>query len=178
MDPTPPPVLLLPPGDGDRPDERDDLVVPAGWQVRPGFDLPAEPWDLRPAQVVCVGTVDDAASAEAAMTAVARGAGLALLVALQGAPRHRFLEDLHKVSEPEPYQPGAAASSAASLTPAQRDLLDALAEGATVTAAAAALHVSRRTANRLLADARSQLGVDTTAAAVRRWIGLRPSPGR
>ena len=49
-------------------------------------------------------------------------------------------------------------------------LLDLLVQGRTVTEAAAALGMSRRTANRRLAELRSELGVDTTieaAAAVR-----------
>lgn len=48
-------------------------------------------------------------------------------------------------------------------------LLDAVAAGETVTAAVSRLHISRRTANRRLAEARRILGVRTTAEAVARW---------
>ena len=55
------------------------------------------------------------------------------------------------------------------LSAEQRDLLAALSGGATVTEAALALFVSRRTANRRLAEARYLLGVTTNAEAVTRW---------
>ena len=45
-----------------------------------------------------------------------------------------------------------------------------------VTAAAATLNVSRRTANRMLADARAELGVNSNAAAARRWVSARTEP--
>src|SRR5437899_2107313 len=55
---------------------------------------------------------------------------------------------------------------AAALEPDRRRLLALLAGGATVDEAARQLHVSRRTAQRWLAQIRSSLGVATTAAAV------------
>mgnify|MGYP000721064339 CR=1 FL=1 len=164
MDPTPP-VLLLPEGPADEIVDRD--VAPPGWRAHHGFDLPDEPWDLADQRLVCIGTVDDEASARAAIAAVARGVGLAVRVSHRGSGRHRFLEDLHKIATPVAYEAQARATTDA-LTPIQRALLDALARGETVTAAAQDLHVSRRTANRLLADARSQLGVETNAEAIRR----------
>ncbi len=176
MDPTPPPVLLLPADPASLGAALDEVVAPDGWLVHDGFDLPSEPWDLHAARLLCVGTVDDEVAAQAAITAIARGAGLAVRITLRAAGRHRFLDDLHKVGEPVAYAPpGALATSR--LAPDQRDLLDALAGGATVTAAAMALHVSRRTANRMLADARTQLGVDSNAEAVRRWVADRARLG-
>jgi DNA-binding NarL/FixJ family response regulator len=64
------------------------------------------------------------------------------------------------------------------LEPDHRRLLAFLAGGATVDEAAGELHVSRRTAQRWLAEIRSNLGVETTAAAVVRGapeqVGVRP----
>jgi DNA-binding CsgD family transcriptional regulator len=52
------------------------------------------------------------------------------------------------------------------LIPEQRALLDRLADGATIAAAAAAEFVSLRTANRRIAKARALFGVRTTREAV------------
>jgi DNA-binding NarL/FixJ family response regulator len=174
MDPTPPPVLLLPDGPSSAPGD-DDVVPPTGWQVHQGFDLPDDPWDVSARRLLCVGIVADDASARAAIAAVARGAGLALRITHRGSGRHRFLEDLHKVAAPVPYEPSRPASTDG-LDALQRSLLDALAHGVTVTAAAQDLHVSRRTANRLLADARAKLTVDSNAAAVRAWLASHDGP--
>jgi DNA-binding NarL/FixJ family response regulator len=173
MQPTPPPVLLLPPDPV--PASAEGIVAPPGWTVHPGFDLPAEPWDVRASRVLCVGTVDDDDAAQRAMAAITRGAGLAVRIALRGAAHHRFLDDLHRVGEPVPYAPPCA-PAIGRLTHEQRHLLDALAGGVTVTAAAATLNVSRRTANRMLADARAELGVNSNAAAARRWVSARTEP--
>ena len=72
-------------------------------------------------------------AAQLAMTALARGAGLVIAITLEGSLRHRFLEDLHKVAAPIPYEPPASTTGAA-LGPTHAQLLDALARGATVTA--------------------------------------------
>jgi DNA-binding CsgD family transcriptional regulator len=53
----------------------------------------------------------------------------------------------------------------------QRQLLRLLADGLSVAEAAAFLHLSRRTAERRLAEARAVLGVATTAEAVLRASG-------
>ena len=52
------------------------------------------------------------------------------------------------------------------LIPEQRALLDRLADGATIAAAAEAEFVSLRTANRRIAKARALFGVRTTREAV------------
>ena len=108
MDPTPP-VLLLPEGPADEIVDRD--VAPPGWRAHHGFDLPDEPWDLADQRLVCIGTVDDEASARAAIAAVARGVGLAVRVSHRGSGRHRFLEDLHKIATPVAYEAQARATT-------------------------------------------------------------------
>lgn len=172
MEPTGPPVLLLAAGDATR------FTGLDGWTWHPGFDVEDSPWDLGERRMICVGVVDDARTA-VALGLVARGAALAVELQAQGAVRHRFLEDLHKLGAAVGTPDGAApADTAALLRPLQQELLDALAAGSTVTAAAEASHVSRRTANRALADARSRLGATTNAAAVRRWLASRPPAQR
>jgi DNA-binding NarL/FixJ family response regulator len=58
------------------------------------------------------------------------------------------------------------------LEPEQRRLVSLLASGKTVDEAARTLHLSRRTAQRRLADIRNRLGVPTTAAAVASSVRL------
>ncbi len=166
MAPPGPPVLLLEPGTAA------DLPVPAGWTGHRGLDPGDAPWDLAERPTLCIGVVDEDAVGPA-LELVQRGAALAVEVALRAAARHRFLEDLHKLGARVTTDPAVLQRDPA-LPPLQQQLLDALAAGATVTAAADAAHVSRRTANRALADARTLLGVDTNAAAIRRWRAVHP----
>ena len=62
--------------------------------------------------------------------------------------------------------------SAPTLGQEQRKLLTLLASGSTVEEAARVLHLSRRTAQRRLADIRRRLGAPTTAAAVASSVRL------
>ena len=146
------------------------LEVPQPWEGRDGFALPAAPWDLHGRRWVCVGTVDGPVAAGDALAALARGVGLAIEVDLPGGARRRFLEDVHKAGDVGGLDRGPLDD----LGDEHRRLLDALAGGETVTTAAERLHLSRRTANRRLAEARQVLGVDATAAAVSRWAAIRP----
>lgn len=140
-------------------------LVPPGWTTRSGFDLPAAPWDLGHRRWICVGTVSDRATAGDAVAAAARGVGLIVALDLDGESERRLLEDLDRVGVVSDVGP-----TASGLTAPQAALLQALAQGQTLIAAAERFHVSRRTAHRWLADARQQLGVATTAEAVTRWL--------
>ena len=60
-------------------------------------------------------------------------------------------------------------------TPEQRALLERLANGETIAAAAAAEFLSLRTANRRIAQAREALGVRTTREAVLAYLRQRRS---
>ncbi len=93
---------------------------------------------------------------------------MVVAVALHGAGLHRFLEDLAKLGPVARTTPALP-----TFTPEQEQLLELLSHGVTLTAAATELAVSRRTANRLLADVRARLGVRSTAEAVRRWVEVR-----
>lgn len=161
MAPQPTPLVIL---------DDPSAPIPPGWRVVDGFDLDGRSWDLTGQRVVCRGRVEDEATAAASVLALARGAGLHVEVALTGDARRRYLEDLHRIGAPAV---GSTPPAAAQLPAEQQELLDLLASGATVTAAATAMHRSRRTVNRILADARERLGVATTAEAVARWAQLK-----
>lgn len=170
MSAVPPPIWRVASIDLRRPT---DPVVADGWTVRDGFDLPTTPWDLSRRRWVCRGEVADHDLAAAATSALARGVGLVIAVGLAGDDRRRFEEDLIRtgqlVLDDDPTN---------GLGPDHTALLDGLAEGLSVTAAAARAHVSRRTANRRLAEVRARLGVGSTAEAVTRWSGRSTPSGQ
>lgn len=143
----------------------------AGWHPQDGFDLPGTPWDLSDRRILCVGVVDTEDRAVAAVTALSRGAGLAISLAASGPTRLRLLEDLHRLGDVISPS-GSSGSAEVGLDDEQRGLMQALAEGATVTEAAHRMHMSRRTASRRLGEVRQALGVESTAEAVARWTDL------
>ena len=141
-------------------------LAPPAWSARPGFDLPSTPWDLTERRWVCVGTIQDRDRANKAMEALTRGVGLVVAVTLRGDDRRRFDEDLARAGT---LLAGDDDDAKMSLDHEQAALLEALAAGLTVTAAAERAHLSRRTANRRLSEARARLGVGSTAEAVTLW---------
>lgn len=60
------------------------------------------------------------------------------------------------------------------LSPVQRALLDRLAQGGTIAAAAAAEFLSLRTANRRIAELRALLGLASTRELVAVYLDQRP----
>jgi DNA-binding NarL/FixJ family response regulator len=136
------------------------------WITRRGFALPEQPWSHRPTKVVCLGTVTDEVSANEALVACARAAGVVVDVAecpptLLGG----FLDDLGRLAlSAVPGRP--AATARLPLTPEQRALLELVARGASVPEAAEQLFLSHRTAERRMAGIRKALDVPSTAAAV------------
>lgn len=145
-------------------------LTPRGWTLRPGFELPASPWDLSGRRWTCFGEVADRAGAAAAVAALARGVGLVIVVGLTGDDRRRFQEDLVRIGRVV-----GPVDASHDLGPDHDALLEGLASGLSVTAAATRANLSRRTANRRLAEVRSRFGVASTAEAVTRWSG-RPDP--
>jgi DNA-binding NarL/FixJ family response regulator len=131
------------------------------WRLAEGWALPAHPWDVTAAGVVCVGAVRSPADVEAALLAAARGAGIVAAVQLPEDVCDGFLDDLTRLGVLDERRPQAECDA----TEAQR-LLELLADGISLDDAAQELHISRRTAERRLAAARRALGVRTTAAAV------------
>lgn len=148
-------------------------LADAGWSVRAGFALPAggEPGDAR---VVLHGPVTDQEQAQAVVLAAARGAAVVAVADVAGPVGRALVADLGRLGPlgavPPPDQ---GADPLAELVPEQRALLDRLAAGETIAAAAAAEFLSLRTANRRIAQARALFGVGTTREAVSvylRWL--------
>lgn len=125
---------------------------------------------LRPKRVVCRAVIADAPDAAAAVLAASWGAGLLIGIGgLDPALRERLLDDLGRIGPLTRAAPG----SGKTLHPQAAQLLDLLEAGHTLGAAARRAFLSRRTADRRLAEARGALGARTTAEAIVRWVGLR-----
>ena len=131
-----------------------------GWHRSELTELPAQPWDLGAHRLFSSYDTTDVAHVQQAMLAAVRGVRLIVFAApADTLASAGFLDDLSRIAPP---------STAAAEPTSDRDaLLGLLADGLTVTSAAQAMHVSRRTANRWLAAALTEYGVDSTAAAVR-----------
>lgn len=151
-----PPVVLV-----DDPADVEQAAIEPGWRSRTGFGLPARPRDLSAHRWVCRGVVATRDDGRAAVEALERGVGLVVALAVAGRDRLALLEDLDRVGRISTPVVGGLV-----LDDDQRRLLALLADGVTVAVAAQQAGVSRRTANRRLADARSRLGVDSTVEAI------------
>ncbi|HET8682552.1 MAG TPA: LuxR family transcriptional regulator [Micromonosporaceae bacterium] len=158
----------------------------AGWHTREGFVLTETAWDVTTARLVLFGRVGDLETAQQAVHAAARGAGVVAIVDSGGQVGQALLADLARIgpvrcdvdtqqvpaatgpgTEPDPDAGGLP------LTPEQRALLERLASGETIAGAAAAEFLSLRTANRRIAQAREALGVRTTREAVLAYLRHR-----
>jgi DNA-binding NarL/FixJ family response regulator len=148
----------------------------AGWRMVDGFGS-------RPAlaRAVLVGEVVTARDAVSALLAALDGFGLLIRAAPEDAAiLDRLVDDLRRLGPVEHVaEPGSDAEARGPiLHPEGRAILGLLAEGHSLGEAAHLLGLSRRTADRRLADARSALGVTRTTEAIARasrqgW--LRPS---
>ncbi len=151
----------------------------AGWHTREGFALTEPAWDVSGQKLVLYGRVGDPDTAELAVHAAARGAGLVAIADAASDVGRALLADLGRLG-PVSRDPEAdlaidesAAAGPAALLPEQRALLERLANGETIAAAAAAEFLSLRTANRRIAQAREALGVRTTREAVLAYLRQR-----
>ncbi|MBO0870680.1 MAG: LuxR family transcriptional regulator [Micromonosporaceae bacterium] len=154
----------------------------AGWHTREGFALTDAGWDVAAQRLVLYGRVSDMDTAELAVHAAARGAGVVAIVEPAGEVGRALLADLSRLgpviqdpeAEVEPHESADGdGGPVAVLLPEQRALLDRLANGETIAAAAAAEYLSLRTANRRIAQARDALGVRTTREAVLSYLRQR-----
>jgi hypothetical protein len=151
----------------------------AGWHTREGFALTEAAWDVADQKLVLYGRVGDLDTAELAVHAAARGAGVVAIADPATEVGRALLADLGRLGavtrdpeaevsagdeKPDPDSP---------LLPEQRALLERLANGETIAAAAAAEFLSLRTANRRIAQAREALGVRTTREAVLAYLRQR-----
>ncbi|HWB34500.1 MAG TPA: LuxR family transcriptional regulator [Rugosimonospora sp.] len=160
-------------------------LVRAGWRTREGFALTDPAWDVSEARLVLYGRVADVDTAQLAVHAAARGAGVVAIADEFSDVGRALLGDLRRlgpvVRDPEQELGNPAAATVGgngteavpSLLPEQRALLDRLANGETIAAAAAAEYLSLRTANRRIAQARDALGVRTTREAVLTYLRQR-----
>jgi DNA-binding NarL/FixJ family response regulator len=149
-------------------------LVRAGWVTREGFVLPESGSRVPDAQVVLYGRVPDLQTARRAVHAAARGAGVVAIVDGTSDVARILTADLGRLgqvhSDPEV---DAGTDALAALIPEQRALLERIANGETIAAAAAAEFLSLRTANRRIAQARAALGVRTTREAVLAYLRQR-----
>ena len=145
-----------------------------GWTLRQGFALPDAAWDVAPGRLVLHGRVTDQDSLQLAVLAAARGAGIVAICDTNTPIGRALVDDLARLG---PINHGAATTdnndAVADLVPEQRALLDRLASGDTIAAAAAADFLSLRTANRRIAEARALFGVRTTREAVLAYLRQR-----
>jgi hypothetical protein len=148
----------------------------AGWHAREGFALPDPAWDVTAQRLVLYGRVGDGDTAELAVHAAARGAGVVVIADPDTELGRTLLADLGRLG-PVTRDPDSEVAppnhSAPVLLPEQRALLERLANGETIAAAAAAEYLSLRTANRRIAQARQVLGVRTTREAVLAFLRQR-----
>lgn len=147
-------------GDGD--------PVDVARRVAPGRtvvdDLPPSPYDLRDHALVWPVVVRDAGECPAVLDALGRGVAVVVRIddAVPSATAATFRDELQRAAEP-----AALGKRAVELLSAEQlRLLDALARGATLVAAAEQLGLAPRSASRRLAEIRRTLGVATTAEAV------------
>jgi DNA-binding CsgD family transcriptional regulator len=150
----------------------------SGWVTREGFALTEQAWDLTGNRLLLFGRVPDRETVRLVVLAAARGAGVVAITDTGGDVGRALLADLTRLgpvhrdaggTEPGPDGGG----SPGELIPEQRALLDRLASGETIAAAAAAEFLSLRTANRRIAQARATLGVRTTREAVLAYLSHR-----
>nr|MDT0657659.1 LuxR family transcriptional regulator [Micromonospora sp. DSM 115978] len=142
----------------------------AGWLAREGFALADSGWDVSAARVVLHGRVADAEAVRLALLASVRGAGVVAIADVTDEHGRSLVADLGRLGsvllDPDADAPTDPIRAAGHLVPEQRALLQRLANGETIAAAAAAEFLSLRTANRRIAQARAALGVGTTREAV------------
>jgi DNA-binding NarL/FixJ family response regulator len=134
----------------------DGYVIVEGWTVAGGVP----PGML----VACVGDVRNSADAAEAVLAVVRGASVVVRAKADRDVIDRLCEDLRHLG-PLEHRTGAEPKSP-QLDEEGRAIVALLSQGLSLGEAAKRLHISRRTADRRLADVRSALGVRTTAEAL------------
>jgi hypothetical protein len=145
-----------------------------GWVLREGFALPDPSWDVTGARLVLHGRIADQDSLQLAVLAAARGAGIVAICDPETQVGRALIDDLSRLGGVHQGIGAEPGDAVADLVPEQRALLDRLAAGDTIAAAAAAEYLSLRTANRRIAEARAMFGVRTTREAVLAYLRQRP----
>lgn len=148
-----------------------------GWALREGFALPDPTWDVTGSRLVLHGRITDSDTLQLAVLAAARGAGLVAVCDPDSTLGRALVDDLTRLGTVHLGPGTETGDPIADLVPEQRALLDRLAAGDTIAAAAAAEFLSLRTANRRIAEARALFGVRTTREAVLAYLRHRPRNG-
>jgi DNA-binding CsgD family transcriptional regulator len=148
----------------------------AGWQVREGFEPLAGVVGRR---LVRFGVVADPSTAVLVVRAAASGAGVVAVVDGAASWVQSLVDDLARFGPVrrccDPPDGPAGTAALPPLQPDERALLERLAAGQTIAAAAAAEFMSLRTANRRIAAIRRLFDVTNTRDAVRAYLRLRGS---
>jgi hypothetical protein len=148
----------------------------AGWRTAEGFGLTESTWDLTDTRMVRYGRIPDLDTVRLAVLAAARGVGVVAIADVTGEVGRALVADLSRlgpVGVDSRADSPAGSGAVPGLVPEQRALLERLANGETIAAAAAAEFLSLRTANRRIARARVALGVRTTREAVLAYLRQR-----
>ncbi|QGG94396.1 hypothetical protein [Actinomarinicola tropica] len=165
MDEGQPPLVVVEGTPGDVAQRR-RFVERHGWVVVDGWRTPAPRTATGP--VVRAGTVVDSEGAAAVVLAALEGDGVLVHATASGGTGRELVDqlcdDLRRIGPLEHHVGGSASSDAPVLDDDQERLIELLAGGMRLGDAAAALHISRRTADRRLAAARLAYGAPTTAA--------------
>ena len=167
-------VLEGPPGCA-RPDV--ERLRIAGFAIVVGLRTPAHA-----ARVVRTGVVDDARSASDALLAVLAGVGVVIEARADRATIDRLVDDMRRVGPVDHRVVGSAVPAMDGEPPVSvegRAILGLMAMGLSLGEAARMLGLSRRTADRRLAEARRDLGVSRTteAIAAAQRLGWLDRPG-
>ena len=143
----------------------------AGWLLHAGWDPPVARQDQDATAYACFGSVRSRRDAEGALLAALRGFALVAHVTRANGEAATFVDDLRRIGSVEIRDDD---ESGRILESDERALLGLIADGSTVAAATAALHISLRTGQRRLERARVAVGARTTAEAVHvaRSLGL------
>jgi DNA-binding CsgD family transcriptional regulator len=150
------PLIVVEGGDAPLADALADLGA-RGLRLVDGWSGPA-------AGVVWEGVVADAADAASAVLAAVAGAGVVVDGRGSREILDRLCDDLRRLGPLD--HRTADEPRAPRLTREQAELVALLAAGHTLGESARRLNLSRRTADRRLAETRALLGVETTAEAV------------
>lgn len=145
-------------------------------EISPPGAVLVRDWAPRPhagADVVRAARIATPDEAALAVLAAVNGERLVLIAAAEREVIDRLCDDLRRLGTLD-HRVGTPAGP--QLAPDERALLAHLVGGATLGAAAKALHISRRTADRRLAAARAALGARSTAEAVALAAQLGVSP--
>jgi len=135
-------------------DRRPIAIVAAGACPRGTIalrSLPDEPFSL--CGVRAHGAIHDERDRDAVLLALARGADVVIVIDLPAAARAAVLDEIARIAD---------VRIAGVLTAEEREVVDGLVQGQTLTEVARSLGMSRRTATRRLAAAKLAFGAATT----------------